>query len=107
MQAPTLGDASPQFHEEIALLLPSKQIPNPNRSPPPLLPPWPKATVTATWMPASEGPGSLLAPRPVCSHSSQSDAVNICHTLQRPTPAQSPNHSPSQALGALRCPILL
>lgn len=91
MQAPTLGDASPQFHEEIALLLPSKQIPNPNRSPPPLLPPWPKATVTATWMPAPDGRGSLLAPRPVCSHSSQSDAVNICQTMSRfSTPCKGP-----------------
>lgn len=71
MQAPTLGDASPQFHEEIALLLPSKQIPNPNRSPPPLLPPWPKATVTATWMPAPDGPARAPSSPPSSLFSQQ------------------------------------
>lgn len=93
MQAPTLEDALPQFHEEIALLLPSKQIPNPNRSPPPLLPPWPKATVTATWMPAPDWPLAPSSPRPppVCSHSSQSDAGNICQTMSRfSTPCKGP-----------------
>lgn len=75
--------------------------------------PGPRPPSLSLGCPPLTGPGLPPRPLPVCSHSSQSDAVNIRQAMSRfSTPCKgpvllSPNHSPSQALGASWCPILL